>query len=161
MKSKLLLGLLGAFLIIGCSQERPGADTFNLDVAFEITLQNDKGEDLLNPKTENAINPEDIKLYYVEGGKPQEVFDETSDLPRNFLVFQTGGEFRMRILQNHVDGEVNPITLVQWNKSDIDTIKSEFLRGDRYLIQDKIYFNDKLSWATGDSYEPFFEVVKK
>ncbi|MFC6858263.1 hypothetical protein [Zunongwangia atlantica] len=160
MKTKLLLGIVGAFLAIGCSQERPGADTFNLDVAFEITVQNEKGENLLDPKTEGAINPEDIKLYYVEGGKAEEVYNETSDLPKSFMVFQTGGTYRMRILQNHVDTEDRPLTLIQWNETDVDTIQSEYLKGDRYIIQDKIYYNGELSWSTGDSFEPYFEVVK-
>ncbi|SFB90195.1 hypothetical protein INR75_07870 [Zunongwangia sp. SCSIO 43204] len=160
MKSKLLLGILGAFLAIGCSQERPGADTFNLDVAVEITVQNEKGQNLLDPKTEGAINPEDIKLYYVEDGKAQEVYDETSDLPKSFMIFQTGGTYRMRILQNHVDSDDRPLTLIQWNETDVDTIQSEYLKGDRYIIQDKIYYNGKLSWSTGDSFEPYFEVVK-
>ena len=160
MKSKLLLGILGAFLAIGCSQERPGADTFNLDVAVEITVQNEKGQNLLDPKTEGAINPEDIKLYYVEDGKAQEVYDETSDLPKSFMIFQTGGTYRMRILQNHLDSDDRPLTLIQWNETDVDTIQSEYLKGDRYIIQDKIYYNGKLSWSTGDSFEPYFEVVK-
>ena len=149
MKSKLLLGILGAFLAIGCSHERPGADTFNLDVAFEITLQNESGENLLDPRTEGAINPEDVKLYYVEGGKAQEVYDETSDLPKSFMVFQ-----------NPSKTEDRPLTLIQWNETDVDTIQSEYLKGDRYIIQDKIYYNGKLSWSTGDSFEPYFAVVK-
>ena len=160
MKSKLLLGILGAFLAIGCSHERPGADTFNLDVAFEITLQNEVGENLLDPRTEGAINPDEVKLYYVEGGKAREVYDETSDLPKSFMVFQTGDTYRMRIIQNPSKTEDRPLTLIQWNEKDVDTIQSEYLKGDRYIIQDKIYYNGELSWSTGDSFEPYFAVVK-
>ncbi|MDN3595275.1 hypothetical protein [Zunongwangia endophytica] len=159
MKSKLLLGLIVAFLAIGCSQDRPGADTFNLDVAVEITVEDQRGENLLDPSHPNAINADEIKLYYVENGKAQEVYDETSDLPRSFVVFKSGDEYRMRILQNYSD-EDEPLTLVQWNERDIDTIKSEYLKGDRYIIQDKIYYNGKLSWSSNDSFEPHFEVVK-
>ncbi|WBL22970.1 hypothetical protein [Zunongwangia sp. HRR-M8] len=159
MRSKILLGLLIAFLTIGCSQERPGADTFNLDVAVEITVENQRGENLLDPSHPNSINSDEIKLYYVENGKAQEVYDETSDLPRSFVVFKSGDEYRMRIVQNYSDEE-EPLTLVQWNERDIDTIKSEFLKGDRYIIQDKIYYNGKLSWSSSDSFEPHFGVVK-
>ncbi|WBL25070.1 hypothetical protein [Zunongwangia sp. HGR-M22] len=159
MRTKILLGLLIAFLTIGCSQERPGADTFNLDVAVEITVENQRGENLLDPSHPNSINSDEIKLYYVENGKAQEVYDETSDLPRSFVVFKSGDEYRMRIVQNYSDEE-EPLTLVQWNERDIDTIKSEYLKGDRYIIQDKIYYNGKLSWSSSDSFEPHFGVVK-
>ncbi|WP_417885916.1 hypothetical protein [Zunongwangia sp.] len=163
MKSKIFLGIVGAFLAIGCSQERPGDGTFNLDVAVEVSVENSKGQDLLNPKTENALNAEDIKLYYVENGKAYEADEEMDDdgqPKKNIIVFQRGDKYRVRILQNHSSEDETPLTLIQWNQKEIDTIKSEFLKGDRYIIQDKIYYNNKLSWTSNDSFEPYFKVVK-
>lgn len=163
MRSKILLGIVGALLAIGCSQERPGDGTFNLDVAVEVAIENNKGQDLLNPNTENAIKAEDIKLYYVENGKAYEAEAEdlkNGEAQKNIIVFQRGDRYRVRIMQNHSSEEDTPLTLIQWNSSDIDTIKSEFLKGDRYIIQDKIYYNNKLSWTSNDSFEPYFKVVK-
>ena len=56
----------------------------------------------------------------------------------------------MKLFLNHSVTEEYPITLIEWNTNDTDTIKTYFRRGIEnntdYEICEKIWLNDVLIW---------------
>ncbi len=131
------------------------------DTSVEISLKNQSGEDMLNPNNQNGYRAENIKIYYLVNGEKQEVFDVNMDYPRNFLIFQLENEYRIRIFQNSAETEELPITYVEWNENETDTLQAEYDRtyNNQPRVQ-KVWFNGDLKWDGKDGEKGFFSVIK-
>ena len=150
--------LMISLMIIGCSKENE--DAFNLDVGVEFSIVNLDGEDILNPNHPNAIKESDIKLFYLIDGVKEEVYNANYDYPRNFMIYEHQNEFRIRIFQNYSDKEDKPITYIQWNDVDTDTIETTYERTSNAVLQRKIWLNGNLLWDSNTGIEPFFVITK-
>ncbi len=134
----------------------------SINRGVEISLKNINGEDLLDPNKPNSYNAENIKLYYLINGEKQEVFDQNMDYPRNFLIFKHESEYRIRIFQNDTETEIEPlpITFVEWNATDTDTLQAEFYKADGLIQVIKTWFNGELKWDGENGQENFFTIIK-
>ncbi len=133
----------------------------DVEVAIDFSIFNAQHEDLLNPKTPNHINTDDIRLYYVINGESKEYFKENLDPQRGYFTWKYKGIYRIRIFLNCAESESKPVTYVRWNDKDTDTIKVFYRRAPGLIAQDTIWLNGEQIWKFGDgSIDPYFKLKK-
>ncbi|SRX55997.1 hypothetical protein [Aequorivita sp. CIP111184] len=160
---KTIATLILLTILTSCSKnndDEPQQQANVIDVNVELSLKSTNGEDLLDPNNPNGYKAEDIKLYYLINGEKQEVFDANMDYPRNFFIFKHESEYRIRIFQNLAETEALPITYVEWNNQDTDTLQAEYHRADRLIQVIKTWFNGELKWDVVSNKENFFTIIK-
>lgn len=161
MKNLIFLTLIITFANCNKTDEMlPQPLQFNIDASVEFSILNSQNEDLLNPNTPNHIAESDIKIFYLINGKNIEVFDPSKTNPRKFYIFKHLNEYRIRISQNISETEEKPITYIQWNKNDTDTIQVTYNRTPAVIQQRKIWLNNKQIWDWTQDKEPFFIIRK-
>lgn len=162
---KNLFFIMTALLLVSCSEKEDDylccANQVHMD-GVEMSVRNSDGSDLLNPNNPNAYSADEIKLFYEIDGEVVEVYDPAMDLPRNFMIFnysnETESEYRIRLLPNYDRNESQPITYIQWNETDRDTIKAEFYYSGP---EDSNYsFTIENLWFNGEPKNPYFDIVK-
>lgn len=145
----LLLGMMA----LSCESENP-TNAAVMDTGVEIAIYDTSGTDLLNPNNPNAFQAEEIKLFYKIDGERVEVFNPMMDYPRNFFIFQHENEYRIRIFLNINRNASRPVTYIQWNETDTDTLKAEFRYPNSSVISEKVWFNGE------PVITDYFEIVK-
>jgi len=137
----LMLSLV--MVLLSCQKEE---NSVFLDGGIEITVIDNNGNDLLNPSAENSFKEESIKIYYLIDGVVEEVYHPTADYPRNFFIYERDGIYRMALSLNGNEKDEFPVTYIQWNETDTDTVKGSFLRGEGFLMCTKVWYNGVLMW---------------
>lgn len=134
---------------------------YNIEVGLEFSILNSLNEDLLNPENPNHLDVTKIKLFNVINGEKQEVYNPNMDYPRNFNIFKHENEYRIAVFLNSTETSEKPITYVQWNDSDIDTIEVTIKRTQSSMLQNEIWLNGIHVWERGDdTIEPYFVLRK-
>ncbi len=149
--------------LISCSKtddmNEPHESYIGASITFSIF--NAQHEDLLNPETPHHINRGNIKVYYVINGKSKEFFKGNLDYPRGYMIGENKGIYGITIFLNYAESESKPITYVQWNDKDTDTIKVSYRRAPGYIERDTIWLNGEQIWEFGDgSIDPYFKLKK-
>ncbi|HEX9650416.1 MAG TPA: hypothetical protein VGA21_07640 [Cyclobacteriaceae bacterium] len=134
-------------------------DQFIVDVGIGISVKGSIGEDLLDPENPSSYKESDIKLHYLKNGQKQEVFFPNLDNPKGFGITQNQEGYRIGILPNIDKTEEFPLTLIEWNSTDTDTIKCSIERKSNSEICTKVWLNENLVWE-GYETERFFEIIK-
>lgn len=156
MKTMIILSAI--FLLqSSCKKEN---SPITLDSRIEFIVRDELGNNLLDPSIPSSFIENKVKIFYLTNGQKEEVFYPNYDHPRNFWFFEKSGEFQMSLSPNSSIDEEFPITYIQWNESDCDTIKCSFSRTSNSVICTKVWYNDSLVW---DNYSDkrFFEFIKK
>ncbi|MBN8684272.1 MAG: hypothetical protein J0L99_16615 [Chitinophagales bacterium] len=130
--------------LLACNKETPPSEV--VDTAIDIQIENQMGENLLNEATNNAINPDAIKLMYLIDGKALTVYNTQLDCPSGFCRIEELGFNGIRIFPNDVASEAFPITYIDWGNGDTDTIKCQFERGEHFMRCSKVWVNETLSF---------------
>lgn len=147
--------------IFSCSKNNEPEEQFNLSSSLEFSIINSQNEDLLNPNNPNHINVANIKLFYVIDGKSQEIYDSNMDNPRNFRIYEHKNEYRIRITTNATETAEKPITYIQWNENDTDTLEVLYERTQNAILQNKIWLNGEQIWERGNNTtDPYFILTK-
>lgn len=160
---KIIFSSLIALVFFACDKENEtdSQQLYNLAVGMEFSLFNSNGEDLLDPNTPSNIKEEDIKIFYLINGEYQEVYEQHLDNPRMFRIYQHENEYRVAVFPNFEESEETPITLIQWNELETDTIAISLRRNNNAVIQDNIWLNGNLIWSIGDNtVNPYFVIQK-
>ena len=160
MKTIVTLIILTVFVSCSKNNDDEPQNQHSINRKVEISLKNSNGEDLLDPNNPNAYKAENIKLYYLINGEKQEVFNPNMDYPRNFLIYNHDPEYRIRIFQNDTDNETRPITYVEWNENETDTLQAEFFKTENTIQVIKTWFNGELKWDGSNGQDNFFTIVK-
>lgn len=150
--------------IFSCSRDNePEAPLygFNFDAGMEFTIYNLQNEDLLNPENPNHLDVTNIKLFYVIDGEKQEVYNPNYDNPRNFRIYKHENEYRIGISLNHSETSNKPITYIQWNNKDTDTLEAVYDRPPNAIIKNKIWLNGEPIWERGDNTTDAYFVLTK
>jgi hypothetical protein len=142
MKTIIII-FIAVLFMISCKKEKV---SLNLDGGIEISVMDNSGNDLLNPATPNAFVDSEIKIYYLIDGIKKEIYNANYDHPRNFILFEKDGEYRMGLSPNADEKEELPITYIQWKEIDTDTIQCHFSRTSNSVVCDKIWRNGTLVW---------------
>lgn len=145
--------LLIPVLFVGCSNDDYICCAGPVATDIMVSVQSEENYDLLAPTTPNSFHKEEIRLFYEIDGEPVDQGQEEM-----FYIFRQGQDYVMAIALNRKGGK-HPITYIQWDEKDMDTIKAYFQQTG-YQVQ-KVWFNNELKWESTTQYEePFFEIVK-
>jgi hypothetical protein len=167
-KTLILISLLTLF--IGCNsneKEEEEQIIYGTRVAssLRMTIKDNVGNNLLDPNNPNSFDIDNIKIFYLINGKKNEYYEEHLHAPKGFKVIQDEFtfEYQFVIFLNNIKTEEFPITYIQWNENDTDTIKAlfKYYPNSSSIEQKKIWYNNEVIW----DYEitntnPFFELVK-
>lgn len=141
---KNLLSVISIFLVLfisSCSQE--GQPQFaTVDMMAFITVLDEQGNNLLDPKQEGFYSSKDIKIFYERNGKLVEFYESNLDMPRNFRIDppEFDRDYIMAIVLN------SKKTVIQWNEMESDTIQAEIYDNGASIIVRKVYHNGELKW---------------
>jgi len=147
-----LLALL--FLIfIGCDKDDDDCCTI-ISLDANISVKNAGGEDLLDPNNPNSYKKENIKIYHLINGEQKRAgLDD--------IIYQDSDSvFRYRTFVNHEGNAEFPVTYIDWDETDRDTLKSEIYRTDNQTRVIKIWYNGELKWDVENGEAPDFTIVK-
>ncbi|EKT4502358.1 hypothetical protein [Flavobacterium psychrophilum] len=145
MKNFIFLSIIS--IISSCTKDNPEPTSRNLDNSVIIYLNSSEGNNLLNTINYNSNN---YRIYYKNGNEYIEQNNSNLDYPKNFFINSETNPISMKLFLNHLSTETNPITVVKWNDTESDTLKTFFRRGTDnntdYEICEKIWLNDALIW---------------
>jgi hypothetical protein len=158
---KKIIIVLAVFTLFSCNKSNEVEEQFNIYAGIEFSVFNSQNEDLLDTATANHIEASEIKLFYQVDGEIKEVFDANMQNPRNFMIYKHENEYRIGVSLNHTETSDKPVTYIQWNENDTDTIEVIFNRTPNAIIQDRIWLNGNLIWELGDNtIDPYFVLIK-
>ncbi|WP_031425994.1 hypothetical protein [Flavimarina sp. Hel_I_48] len=158
---KNLILILVLMNTLGCSEgDDDASDQYNFDVGLRFTVVNDDGENLLDPDNPEHFSKDTIKLFYLINGEKQEVYDGNLDSPRNYKIFEVENEYVIGITPNYSETEETPITYIQWDENDTDTLEVSYERKRNAVIQTKIWLNGEQIWERYTNEDPYFTLVK-
>lgn len=160
MRTIIALIILAVFVSCSKNNDDEPQNQYSINRGVEISLKNSNGEDLLDPNNPNGYKAEEIKLYYLINGEKQEVFDPNMDNPRNFLIYNHDSEYRIGISLNDTDSDTRPITYVEWNEIETDTLQAAFFKNENTIQVIKTWFNGELKWDGSNGQDNFFTIVK-
>ncbi|NLP59421.1 hypothetical protein [Lutibacter sp. B1] len=158
---KNLIIILVVSLFFSCNETNEMVEQFNYQASIEFSILNSQNEDLLNPENSNHLDETKIKLFYVINGIKQEVNNPNYDYPRGFRIYKHENEYRIGVTLNSNELTEKPITYIQWNDNDIDTIEVVFNRTQNSVLQNMIWLNGTQVWERGNNtIDPYFVLIK-
>lgn len=144
-------------LFISCSKDNNKKNASVEQANIDISLKDANGVDLLGNNTYLFSNI-NIK-YLVNGNITTPTFEGTQPLFLN----DANMPIRIRVFMNNDSSEEYPITYINWNSNDTDTIKAHFIRGNSngedYLSFDKVWINNNLV-STYENPGHFIKLIK-
>lgn len=145
--TKFILLFAITLLSISCSTDKTGTTSVNLSKELKINLLSSEGNNLLNTSNYKSDN---FNIYYKSGNDYVEKNDVNLDYPKHFMINTETNPISMKLFLNDLASEPNPITVIKWNTTESDTIKTTFRRGfennSSYVICEKVWLNDVLVW---------------
>lgn len=157
MKNLLIILLI---VLSSCNSDNNMQET-NIEAGIEFYLLDSNGNDLLDPNNPNSIDLGILRVYEIINGEEVEINNPNLDGPRGFVLFEPEGiydKYRLSLGLNTTE-ITNPTTIVKWTTTDTDIFKSEYNRGDNFIICTKILLNDEVVWQTEDGLR-FIEIIK-
>lgn len=158
MKNLLIILLIA---LSSCSSNNTIEET-NIEAGIVFYLLDTEGNDLLDPNNSNSINLNSVKVYEIINGQEVEINNPNLDGPRGFVLLEPEGiynKYRLSLGLNITEISNPTTTIVKWNTTDIDIFKSEYNRGDNFIICTKILLNNEVVWKTENGIR-FIEIVK-
>jgi hypothetical protein len=162
------------FILYGtsCSEENI-SEGYSISTAVKISVVDQQGSDLLDPDNENNLKSENIKIFHMIDGELTEFSEGYLDYPKGFLIYNPydlgfNEQYLFCLLATDASastGELEsllPVTYIQWNETDMDTVKCQYYQTDNILECTKVWFNGVLVWTSpGESGEGrWFQIFK-
>ncbi|HEY9114927.1 MAG TPA: hypothetical protein VIN10_09500 [Bacteroidales bacterium] len=158
---KKLIAIFAVITLFACNKTNDPADYFNLYAGCEFSVFNTQNEDLLDTTSANHLKASEIKLFYQIDGENNLVFNADMQFPKGFHIFKHENEYRIGIWLNHTETTDKPVTYIQWNENDTDTIEVIYNRTPNSIVQNKIWLNGVLVWELGENtIDPYFALIK-
>jgi len=144
MKTPILLLLL---IVSGFSCKKSTDNAVVIDINVDIQLVDDQDKNLIDQVPSVDFN--DLKIYYVVNGKKDLFYNGNYGYPKGYGILESlNGDKYLRLFPN-TKGEM-PVTLIQFNETDIDTVKCEFYKKESNIICTKVWYNNVLKWDVAD-----------
>lgn len=133
-----------------------------VDTGISLSIVDNLGKDLLNPDSLNSFNNNNVKLYYLKNGIEEFYHCGNCDLPNGF-TYDTKDHFNTFVFRPNFEQQQNnsnPITYIQWNESDRDTVQCQITRNgnNSSITCTKVWYNGELVWNSEG--ERFFTITK-
>ncbi|MEZ5069886.1 MAG: hypothetical protein R2751_02685 [Bacteroidales bacterium] len=156
---KLIL-FVSTISLFACSKTDDNMYQYYWGGLFEFSVYNSQNEDLLDPATLDHYDTSGIKLYYEVDGMKEEIYDPNLDYPRHFSIYHHEDEYRLQVSLNASDTSEKPITYIQWNNVDTDTIEVLFKRTVRSTLKRSVWLNGQLIWEWTLNEEGYHKIIK-
>ena len=136
--------------------EEEGTAAAVFECSLDLQFSDKDGNDLLNPETQNCINYEKMKLFYLIKGEKVLISGDSTELYMN-LIFHSGTSNELRIITNAEAYSPNTTgvstTYLEFEDGVTDTIVAEWV----YTVSDSIpngadggsYIGNKKAWYNG------------
>ncbi|MEM0519314.1 hypothetical protein [Aequorivita flava] len=141
-------------ILIGCSKKDDTGEQFVFDLAVNLSIKNEAGDDMLDPNNPNSYKLNDIKTYHLIDG------EEVWAIADNVISQNNEGAFIFTTFVNYEGNYEYPITYIDWDETDRDTIKAEIYRTERQIRVIKIWYNEELKWDVENGGGPEFTIIK-
>lgn len=148
-------------LLFSSCKEKMEPSFFSMDTSMDIQVIDSTGNNLLNPIFSNSYKKEEIKIYFMSNGEKTYIYEPLMQFPNRFHIYDdfNTGDFHIRIFPNDLKDEDLPVTLIQWDTNDIDTIVCHFRR-EEYIYCDYLWYN-KMYIEAALSHNRHFTIVKE
>lgn len=150
------------FLVLLFSCRGNNEDFFSVDTRIDIKVVDSIGNNLLNPNLSNSYREDEIKIYFLINGEKIYIWEPLMQFPNRFYIYNefNSGDYRIRIFPNDTAHTDLPVTLIQWDTNDMDTIVCHFKRTKGYINCDYLWYNEMYidPKLTNNRY---FTIVKK
>lgn len=175
MKNSFFLILLILIVFgISCSEKQETPVATSIETPVLISIVNQQNLDLLDPNNPNDIQSENIKIFHTIDGKLTEFSGGLLDYPKGFRIYNPNDlgfndQYLFCLLATdpaHNTGELEsllPITYIQWNETDMDTIQCQYSQTKSTLVTVKVWFNGNEVWDAEDmenNDSRWFQIVK-
>lgn len=109
-----ILVLVTFLFFIGCSKDTPIEEDQKMagivmGLQVEISYLNAQGQDLLDTNTPNALDFNEMKLFYLIDGQEEEVYNSLMAHPRNIMLVDSDTA-RIRVFVNNYEGNITEET---------------------------------------------------
>lgn len=126
------------------------------DVYIDFSVINSNLDDLLDPENPNAFHRSQIGIYYDSDGEPIYYHNINNnyipDHPNAHYFYKENNDslYTIRIYLNSDKTVSYPITYIKWDETDMDTIKTSYMRSENIIRVDSIWYNNNLIWNFND-----------
>lgn len=150
------------FLLILSSCKEKMETSFSVDTRIDIQVIDSLGNNLLNPSVSNSYREENIKIYFLINGEKTFIWEPLMRSPNRFYIYDdfNTGDYHIRIFPNESKNEDLPVTLIQWDTNDTDTIVCHFKRSKYDIYCDYLWYNEMYIDAAHSS-NRYFSIVKE
>lgn len=151
------------FLIsIACSNSTGGVADPPPHEDIGLSFVDEQGNDRLNPDHSSPFTENNLEIYYLKDGEKERVFNGNLDYPKNFKLYISEGEENSRLqlaLSNHVEGDGNTQTLIEFPDGTVDTVTMKPLNGYANSAE-RLWYDGKLVWEVDSDYTMPVEITK-
>jgi len=158
---KQIIFFLTIILVSSCSKENNNASDV-VDTTIVFHLSDKSGNDLFDPTKVYTLNTQNTRMYYLINGQEVEAFCGNCGNPRMFAFGQDNIRYGFIFSPNSTEqlNNTEPITYIQWNETDRDTIQCHIARSKSgsSIVCTKIWYNGELVWNNVGNRE--FTVIK-
>lgn len=141
MKNTFLIPVI--IMIISCSEPKePNNSPQSTVIGKSINIELRSAEDI-NLLGSDEFPLSDISATYLVNGKIVQS-NSPHDYPNNVLFYNKNQG--VQLFLNDVPTEEFSITYIKWNKTDIDTIKSQYKRTGNSIVIDKLWIFENNNW---------------
>lgn len=138
--------LLMALVLFACNKEQTNQLDSHFATHFEFSIQDKEGNDLLDPKSKNSFEHNQIQVYVTQNGYIK-VLDNNSN--PNFISNERG-YYTLHL------STISDSTFLKLSEFITDTITTEFKSGSNYYYNTKMWYNGQLKW---DKNKPELPIV--
>lgn len=151
MKTQFLI-LVITILLISCKDNSMTSDYYA--VAFEFSLIDGSGNDLLDSSNPNHINYTDIKLTHFLN----EDYTNPSSVDGSILKLdeKRDGLTVLLIDLNDTENYDHPITKIDWGDLRSDTLKTTWIKKSGFYAFDKMWLNGELIFEFYKNDNPYY-----
>ncbi len=119
----------------------------NIDLYIDLSLFDQKGNDLLTPDAEKGVDSSQIEVFYKEDGKFIEA--HKSKYPQrgySLLPPDVGfDKYTVRLfVSSIIESEDKSVTIIKWNEQESDTITTQIYKGENSEIGIEYWINGKI-----------------
>ncbi|MBN2732560.1 MAG: hypothetical protein JXR26_09040 [Balneolaceae bacterium] len=156
--------LMFSFLAAILSSCTTGTECCTIPVNRKIDLSfiSKNGEDLLNPDHPEAINLQNITVYYLRDGEKIQV--PNANHPNVVSILSpsetTLSRYYLRLFANAIEEQIQAKTLIRFSDGSVDTLNVEYFDEDDLTAPAKVWYNQQLRWTKEANEPPFITITK-